>query len=90
MKLIPFSVFNFIAVIVIGHLFAPPGYIWTQNTISELASQGYNNKWIMQLGLVGFGIFLSIGLVWKSYETGKINYPDLINRFPPGIDDDIV
>jgi hypothetical membrane protein len=78
MKVIPFSVLYFVAVIVIAHFFAPPGYNWTQNTISEFASQGHANKWIMQLGFIGFGLFLTAGLVWKSYRFGKINYPDLL------------
>ena len=46
MKLKPFTlaVTYWIAVIIIAHLFAPPGYVWTQNTISELASQGHTYK----------------------------------------------
>ena len=32
----------------------------------------------MQLGFIGFGLFLSIGLVWKSYKKGKINYPNIL------------
>jgi hypothetical membrane protein len=38
-------------------------YDWTQNTISELASQGHFYKWIMQTGLVGFGFVLVFGTV---------------------------
>ena len=77
MTLIPFSIFYFTAVIIIAHFFAPPGYIWTQHTISELASQGHAHKWIMQLGFIGFGLLLSGGLAWKSHSMGRINYPNL-------------
>jgi hypothetical membrane protein len=54
-----------IAIIIVAHFFAPPGYVWTQNTISELASQGHAYKWIMQAGLIGFGalILLAVGRV---------------------------
>lgn len=47
--------------IVIAHLITPKKYEWTKNTISELAAQGYDRKWIMQLGFVGFGLILGIG-----------------------------
>ena len=77
-KLIPFAIFYFIAIILIAHFFAPPGYVWTRNTISELASQGHTNKWIMQMGFVGFGLLLAGGLAWKSYAAGRVNYPDLL------------
>lgn len=63
MKLKPFliAIVYFIAVIVIAHFFVPPGYDWTQNTISDLASQGHVNKWIMQTGFIGFGVILTLG-----------------------------
>ncbi len=35
------AVVYFIAVIVLAHFFVPPIYDWTQNTISDLASQGH-------------------------------------------------
>ena len=52
MRLKPFTlaVAYWIALLIIAQLFAPPGYVWTQNTVSELASQGYSYKWIMQAG----------------------------------------
>jgi hypothetical membrane protein len=67
MKQKPFSiaVAYFIAVIFLAHLVPPPGYRWTQNTISDLASQGHVYKWIMQLGLSGFG-GLILFAVWQT------------------------
>jgi hypothetical membrane protein len=53
----------FIAVIIIAHFFTPPNYDWTQNTISDLASQGHIYKWIMRSGFIGFGLILTIGVV---------------------------
>lgn len=44
----------------IAQFIAPPPYDWTQNTVSELAAQGYENKWLMQIGFIGFGVMLSI------------------------------
>ncbi len=66
MKLKPISiaVVYFIAVIVLAHFFIPPTYDWTQNTVSDLASQGHVYKWIMQTGFIGFGLLLPLGVVF--------------------------
>jgi hypothetical membrane protein len=77
MKLFPIAVYTFLAVIVVAHLTPPPGYSWVDNTISDLASQGHRYKWIMQAGFIAYGLLLGVGVVWKSYSLGKINYPDL-------------
>ncbi|GAB4423513.1 MAG: hypothetical protein Kow002_13070 [Anaerolineales bacterium] len=71
------AVLFFIGVIVLAHFFAPPGYIWMDNTISELAAQGHVHKWIMQAGFVGFGLLLAGGLLWKFRVLRRIHYPDL-------------
>jgi hypothetical membrane protein len=65
MKLKPFAiaVIYFVAIIVIAHFFVPPNYDWTQNTISDLGSQGHVYKWIMQAGFIGFGLILTAGVV---------------------------
>ncbi len=70
------AVLYFITVIIIAHFFAPPGYVWTRNTISDLGSQGHVNKWIMQSGFIGFGILLTAGLIFKFRDLGRVNYPD--------------
>ena len=66
MKLKPISiaVAYFIAVIVLAHFFVPPLYDWTQNTVSDLASQGHTYKWIMQTGFIGFGLLLTWGVIF--------------------------
>jgi hypothetical membrane protein len=66
MKLKPFSsaVAYFVVVIVLAHFFVPPAYSWTQNTISDLASQGHTYKWIMQAGFIGFGSLLTWGVIF--------------------------
>lgn len=71
------AVTYWLAIIVIAHFFAPPGYVWTQNTISELASQGHTYKWIMQAGLSGFGalIMLAVGMI--IFRTKKVLIPIL-------------
>jgi hypothetical membrane protein len=77
MKPIPISVIFFIVVIIIAHFTPPPGYVWTHNTISELASQGHVNNWIMQAGFIGFGLLLTGGLTRKTITLGRVHYPDL-------------
>ena len=55
------SVLYIAAIAAVAHLGTPEEYYWKTNTISDLAAQGYNRKWIMQLGLVGFGLLLGSG-----------------------------
>ena len=66
MKQNPFTVAvaYFISVIVFAHFFVPPIYDWTQNTVSDLASQGHTYKWIMQTGFIGFGLLLIWGVIF--------------------------
>ena len=72
------SVIYFITVIIIAHFFAPPGYAWTRNTISDLGSQGHVHKWIMQAGFIGFGVLLTAAMVLKFRDLRRVNYPDLL------------
>ena len=60
-KLFLLAVLYFVCVIVLAHFFVPPNYDWTQNTISDLASQGHVYKGIMQAGFIGFGGLLTVG-----------------------------
>ena len=78
MKLVVFSVVYFVAVILLAHFFAPLGYHWAQNTISELASQGHKHKWIMQAGFIGFGILLNVGIISKFTAAKRVIYPDVL------------
>lgn len=66
MKQNPFTIAiaYFISVIVLAHFFVPPAYDWTQNTVSDLASQGHTYKWIMQIGFIGFGLLLIWGVLF--------------------------
>jgi len=77
-KIVALSIIFFVGVIILAHFFMQPGYDWTQNTVSELASQGHRYKRIMQAGFVGFGILLSSGLILKFIEAKKVNYPDIL------------
>jgi hypothetical protein len=54
-----------VVMILIAHLLAPAPNDWTQDLISELASQGYALVWIMSLGFIGFGIL--VGFSWLIY-----------------------
>jgi hypothetical membrane protein len=72
------AILYFMGVIILAHFFAPPGYVWTKNTISDLGSQGHTHKWIMQAGFIGLGILLAGGLVFKFQSLGRINPPDIL------------
>lgn len=65
------AVLYFVAVIVLAHFFVPPTYDWTQNTISDLASQGHTYKWIMQAGFIGFGSLLAASSVYYFWQNKK-------------------
>ncbi len=53
----------FVLAIVVAHIFSTNNYDWTKNTISDLGSQGYDRKLIMQLGFLAFGLTLSAGIL---------------------------
>ena len=63
------SVAFFLSVAVVSHLVTPSNYDWRENSISELAAQKYNYKWIMQVGLVGFGFLLGGGVLIKLIQV---------------------
>jgi hypothetical membrane protein len=76
MKIMPISiaVAYFVVIILVAHLFAQPGYIWTDNTISDLAAQGHANKWIMQAGFIGFGAMLAIGVLYYLTKNPRLYF----------------
>ena len=74
MKFIILSVVFIVLVILTAHIFVPEPYNWMHNTISELASQGYPNKWVMQIGFIGFGVLLSIGAITNFLQEGKYRF----------------
>jgi hypothetical membrane protein len=53
----------FVLAIVVAHIFSTYNYEWTKNTISDLGSQGYDRKVIMQFGFLAFGLTLTIGIL---------------------------
>ena len=76
-RLFTLAVAYWVIIILIAHVVPPPGYNWTQNTISDLASQGHRYKWIMQLGLSGFGGLIVLAVMQAWGNAGKI-IPHLI------------
>jgi hypothetical membrane protein len=52
-----------VLVIIVAHIFSTNNYDWTKNTISDLGSQGYDRKLIMQFGFLAFGMILSAGIL---------------------------
>lgn len=77
MKFNALSVLFIVIVILIAHILAPEVYDWKRNTISELASQGYRHKWIMQIGFIGFGFLLSIGAITNFRQGRKYRFRHL-------------
>lgn len=53
----------FAGAIVVAHVFSINNFDWTKNTISDLGSQGYDRKPIMQFGFLAFGVILSAGIL---------------------------
>jgi hypothetical membrane protein len=78
LKLFSIAVTYFIAVIILAHFFVPPAYGWTQNTISDLASQGHAYKWIMQAGFIGFGLLLTWGVVFHFNKNRRAYFLALV------------
>ena len=79
MKFNALSVLFIVIVILIAHILAPEAYDWKRNTISELAAQGYRHKWIMQIGFIGFGVLLSVGVLQNSLRNYRFRqFPLLI------------
>jgi hypothetical membrane protein len=59
------SVIVFMSFIIIAHSFTTHPYDWKNNTISELAAQGYQYRWLMKIGFILFGVFLNLGITNK-------------------------
>ncbi|NJO82257.1 MAG: DUF998 domain-containing protein [Blastochloris sp.] len=74
--LVTASVIYIMLVIVVAHLLTPDAYDWTQNTISDLGAQTYDNAWVMRLGFIGFGILLNTGIVLKGLQARRIRIAD--------------
>jgi len=72
------AVIFFVSVILTAQFYAPPDYRWTQNTISDLASQGHAYKWIMQTGFVGFGLLLTWGVVFHFNKNRRAYFLILV------------
>jgi len=59
------SVCVFVGIIVLSHFFTTSPYDWKSNSISELASQNYQYRWLMKIGFILFGGILAIGITNK-------------------------
>lgn len=67
------SIGLFVVVIIVAHFFTTNPYDWRANTISELASQNYQYRWIMKIGFILFGGILAIGITNKLINgNGKL------------------
>lgn len=67
------AVLVFTIVILIAHICSVAGYDWRMNTVSDLGSQGYPRKWIMQVGFILFGLILCAG-IFRKFSMHTIDY----------------
>lgn len=78
------SVILFIGIIIVAHFFTSNPYDWKTNTVSELAAQNYQYRWIMKIGFILFGAILAAGITIKILRgNGKLitELPFLIYGF---------
>lgn len=67
------SVGLFVGIIIIAHFFTNSPYDWKSNTVSELAAQNYQYRWIMKIGFILFGGILAAGIINKILSgNGKL------------------
>ncbi len=52
----------FVLLIIAAHMLAPDNYNFVRHTISDLGSQGYEYKAVMQTGFILFGLVLMMGI----------------------------
>jgi len=57
--MVPIAVGMLGASLTAAHIAAPEDYSWKTNTISDLASQGYDNAWIARTGFISFGSLIA-------------------------------
>ncbi|MEZ5045199.1 MAG: DUF998 domain-containing protein [Saprospiraceae bacterium] len=72
------SVGLFVGIIIVAHLFSTNPYDWRNHTISELASQHYQYRWIMKIGFILFGGILAVGIINKLVNGNG----SLLNELP--------
>lgn len=77
--------------IIIAQLLVPEPYDWKTKTNSDVAAQGYPNKWVMQVGFIGFDVLLVVNTIciliatraWRFREISLSTYALAI--LPSGI-----
>jgi len=67
-----------VVIILIAQIIAPIEYNWKINTISDLGAQQYKNAWLMRVGFIGFGVLLSVSILWSFVHAEFRNYSDLL------------
>ena len=75
--LVIISIIWLILFIIIAEIVVPKEYNVINDTISKLAAQGYENRWIMQIGFLGFALIFIFAQFFKFYEKRKAFWPDL-------------
>lgn len=62
--------------IIVAEIVAPKEYNLVNHTISKLATQSYENRWIMQTSFLGFAIIFIFAQIYKFCEKRKTFWPD--------------
>jgi len=75
--LVIISIIWLVLFIIVAEIVAPKGYSVINHTISKLATSGYENRWIMRIGFLGFAAIFTFAYLLKFYENKKIFWPDL-------------
>lgn len=63
--------------VIFAQVIAPAEYTMLNNTISELGAQNYSHRWILKLGLIGFGVLLMAGFVFKYSKIHQLANQDI-------------
>lgn len=72
------GVLFFILLTILAQNYTPKNYRWQEKTLSDLAIQGYKNAWIMKLGFIIFGLFITLGFFTKFIETNNFYKTDFL------------
>lgn len=75
--IILFALAYFAALLLVAQYLAPPDYSPRRHTISQLASQGYERKRLMQAGFLIYGVMFSAALLGIMMRSSAPLYRDI-------------
>lgn len=72
------GVLFFVLLTILAQNYTPKNYRWQEKTLSDLAIQGYQNAWIMKLGFILFGLFITLGFFIKYIQIDNFYSTDFL------------